>query len=66
MTKEEALKIIWEAEFQEIIATMLGFMVAVSNAKDKYDCDYDDLPSPLLEFLVDAENATNDYLDSER
>lgn len=66
MTKEDALKIIWETEFQEVIANEVGFVMAMGKAKDKYRCEYDDLPAPLLEFLDDMEKAAVDYLDSER
>lgn len=62
MTQDEALKIIWECEFQEIIANQVGWLQAMAAARDKYNCEFDDLPGSLKEFLVDMENAAEDYL----
>ncbi|WP_100469622.1 hypothetical protein [Mycobacteroides abscessus] len=66
MTIDEAKQDVLNEPLGDVVALAVGYLVAMRRAEAKYDCRFDDLPAPLLEFLDDMEKAAVDYLDSER
>ncbi len=51
-----------EYDPKEVFASQVGFVVAMNNAVERYDVEFDDLPKPLWSFLTDITAAAEEYL----